>query len=125
MIVDWIAHNALNLPNKTAAIELPSGRRETYGQMHDRVGRIAGWLRDLGVDKRRFNTAYDQDFYKRNGLSGGVYFDRSGWGTDRLVRFDLGDLKSYVPLAPAKLSAREAVAQMPPFSSGQATSGPS
>jgi len=51
MIIDWIAHNALNLPNKTATIELPSGREETYAQMHDRVGRIAGWLKGLGVEK--------------------------------------------------------------------------
>ena len=51
MIVDWIAHNALNLPNKIATIELPSGRQETYAQMHDRVGRIAGWLQGLGVEK--------------------------------------------------------------------------
>ena len=51
MIVDWIAHNELNLPNKIATIELPSGRQETYAQMHDRVGRIAGWLQGLGVEK--------------------------------------------------------------------------
>ena len=51
MIIDWIAHNALNLPNKTATIELPSGREETYAQMHDRVGRIAGWLKGLGVER--------------------------------------------------------------------------
>ncbi len=51
MIIDWIAHNALNLPYKTATIELPSGREETYAQMHDRVGRIAGWLKGLGVEK--------------------------------------------------------------------------
>ena len=51
MIVDWIAHNAVNLPNKTATIELPSERRQTYVQMHDRVGRVAAWLRSLGVER--------------------------------------------------------------------------
>ncbi len=51
MIVDWIAHNAANLPNKTATIELPSGRRQTYTQMHERVGRIAGWLEELGIER--------------------------------------------------------------------------
>ena len=50
MIVDWIAHNAVNLPQKTATVELPSGRRQTYAQMHDRVGRVAGWLKSLGVN---------------------------------------------------------------------------
>jgi len=51
MIVDWIAHNAANLPAKTAVIELPSGRRRSYAAMHDRVGRIASWLTDLGVER--------------------------------------------------------------------------
>ncbi len=51
MIVDWIAHNAANLPDATATIELPSGRRQSYAAMHDRVGRIAGWLAELGVQR--------------------------------------------------------------------------
>lgn len=49
MIVDWIAHNANNLPEKTATVELPSNRRQTYAQMHERVGRVADWLISLGV----------------------------------------------------------------------------
>lgn len=51
MIVDWIAHNANNLPDKVAMRELPSGRCETYAEMHDRVGRVAAWLTSLGVKK--------------------------------------------------------------------------
>ena len=51
MIVDWIAHNAANLPHKTATVELPSGRTRSYAQMHDRVGRVAGWLKSLGVQR--------------------------------------------------------------------------
>ena len=70
-------------------------------------------LRDLGVDLTRFSTAYDQEFYRRNGLGGGVFFNRKDWGTDRLVRYDFGALGSYVPLAPTQLSAAEAVQQMP------------
>ena len=51
IVVDWVAQNASNTPDKTAIIELPSGRRQTYAQMHDRVGRIAGWLTSLGVER--------------------------------------------------------------------------
>lgn len=51
IVVDWIAHNARNLPNQTATIEIPSGRRLTYRQMHDRVGRIAAWLQSLGIER--------------------------------------------------------------------------
>jgi len=49
MIVDWIAHNANNLPTQLATIELPSRRQQTYAQMHNRVGQVAAWLRSLGV----------------------------------------------------------------------------
>ncbi len=51
MIVDWIAHNARNLPDRTATVELPSQRRRSYGEMHQRVGRIATWLTSLGVGR--------------------------------------------------------------------------
>lgn len=51
MIGDWIGHNAANQPQKTATIELPSQRRQTYAQMHERVGRVADWLVSLGVQK--------------------------------------------------------------------------
>ena len=51
MIVDWIAHNANNTPDKVAVIELPGRRSQTYAQMHDRVGRVAAWLQSLGVSR--------------------------------------------------------------------------
>ena len=70
-------------------------------------------LADLGVDIGRFDAAYDHEFYRRNGLGGGVFFSREDWGTDRLIRYDLGALGSYLPLAPSQLSPAEAVQQMP------------
>jgi spermidine dehydrogenase len=70
-------------------------------------------LRDLGVDLGRFDAAYDRAFYKRHGLGGGVFFSHDDWGVDKLVRYDLGALGSYLPLAPSSLSAAEAVQQMP------------
>jgi len=51
MIVDWIGFNAHNTPDRTATVELPSGRTQTYGQMNDRVGRVAQWLQSIGVKK--------------------------------------------------------------------------
>ncbi len=65
---------------------------------------VKALLRDLGVDIKRFDTAYDRDFYKRNGLGAATYFNRDDWGTDRLVRYGIGGLSSYLPLAPSKLS---------------------
>ena len=49
--VDWIAHFAASTPDKTAMIELPSGRRQSYRQMHERVGRLADFLASQGVTR--------------------------------------------------------------------------
>ena len=85
-------------------LEAPSGYSDV----------VKGLLRDLGVDVKRFDTAYDQEFYKRNGLGPGIYFNRENWGVDRTVPFDLGIFtEDYIPLAPSPLSPGEAVAQMP------------
>ncbi len=90
-----------------------------YGgsQSIDGPGRFSdvaiGLIKDLGVEPKRFETAYDQDFYRRNGLMAGVYFNRETWGTDRVVPFDMGSFEGYLPLAPSPLSTDQAVAQMP------------
>jgi spermidine dehydrogenase len=42
-------------------------------------------LRSLGVDLRRFYTAFDRKLYSSLGLTQGVYFDREAYGEDRLV----------------------------------------
>ncbi|SVE55342.1 uncharacterized protein METZ01_LOCUS508196, partial [marine metagenome] len=47
-------------------------------------------LNDLGIDIKRFDKAYDQQFYKRNGLRGGIHFNKKDWGVDCIVPFDLG-----------------------------------
>jgi len=76
-------------------------------------GVVKGLLRDLGVDIERFDTAYDQEFFKSHGLTAGIYFNRKDWGVDRIVPFDLGTFYGFLPVAPSPLSPREAVAQMP------------
>ena len=85
------------------SLEAPSGYSDV----------VKGLLRDLGVDTKRFDTAYDQEFYKRHGLAAGIYFNRRDWGVDRLVLFDLGSFESFLPLAPSPLRPKEAMAQMP------------
>ena len=42
-------------------------------------------LRSLGVDLRRFETAFDRKLYRSLGLTQAVYFDRETFGVDRLV----------------------------------------
>jgi spermidine dehydrogenase len=42
-------------------------------------------LHSLGVDIRRFDTAFDRKLYGSLGLTQGVYFDRETFGVERLV----------------------------------------
>lgn len=70
-------------------------------------------LHELGVELSSFETAYDQNFYKRNGLGGGVFFNKGNWGSNTLLAYDLANLKSYLPLAESQFNEQEAVDNMP------------
>ena len=51
VVGDWIANNANLAPDRIATIDIASTRRQTYAQMHERVGRLAGFLRSMDVAK--------------------------------------------------------------------------
>lgn len=70
-------------------------------------------LDDLGIELKRFDTAYDKQFFKRNKLSGGIHFNKEKWGVDKVVPFDMEMFSSYLPVATPSLSIPEAVKQMP------------
>ncbi len=70
-------------------------------------------LDDLGIEKKRFDKAYDQQFFKRNKLSGGMHFNKEKWGVDKVIPIDIGTFSSYLPVAKSSLSIAEAVKQMP------------
>jgi acyl-CoA synthetase (AMP-forming)/AMP-acid ligase II len=48
-VVDWVAYHAAVKPNAFATRELPSGRTQSYVEMHDRVGKIAAALHARGI----------------------------------------------------------------------------
>ncbi|MDH4562022.1 NAD(P)/FAD-dependent oxidoreductase [Pseudomonas sp. BN411] len=68
-------------------------------------GTVNSLLTKLGVDIKRFETAFDRDFYPNLGLSRGVFFDKENFGVDKLVS---GDPTPMVAddIAPEKLNAR-------------------
>lgn len=51
LVYDWIAEHAHRFPDKLATIDMHSGRRHSYAQMHERVARIAGHLKSLRIEK--------------------------------------------------------------------------
>ncbi len=70
-------------------------------------------LRDLGVDVTRFYALYDQQFFRRHGLQGAVYFDQQTFGKDQLVRYPLQEYDNFLPLTKPDLSVEHAVKLMP------------
>ncbi|QHF43496.1 spermidine dehydrogenase [Pseudomonas sp. S35] len=66
---------------------------------------VNGLLKKLGVTIKRFETAFDRQFYPGLGLSRGVFFDKENFGEDKLVT---GDPTPMVAddIAPDQLNAR-------------------
>ncbi|SFO81357.1 FAD/NAD(P)-binding protein [Pseudomonas sp. NFPP28] len=66
---------------------------------------VNGLLKKLGVNIKRFETAFDRRFYPGLGLSRGVFFDKENFGEDKLVT---GDPTPMVAddIAPDQLNAR-------------------
>jgi spermidine dehydrogenase len=73
-------------------------------------------LRDLRIQPKRLNAAYDVDFYRRNGLTAGTYFDRETFGVDRTLPYSLVSSVHYqgwIPVVDSPVPHEEAVPQMP------------
>ena len=110
---DFGGHAKRNEFNVDGRILIGYGGAQTLEEPSDYNRPTKTLLDDLGVELSQFDSAYDQEFYKRHGLGAGVFFDKQNWGTNSLVHYDLGALGNYLPVAPATLSAAEAAAQMP------------
>ena len=77
-------------------------------------------LKDIGVNLKRFETAYDTSFFRRHGLGGVTYFNREVFGEDRVVQHPYCNYPNYVEGLPGgKLSHEEAAQQAPLSASGR------
>lgn len=74
---------------------------------------VKALLDDLAVDLPAFDDAYDQDFYRRSKLEGGVFFNKRDWGSSRMVKANVGGLSDFIPLLETRRSPAEVVGQMP------------
>ena len=75
---------------------------------------------DIGVDLARFDTAFDQDFYKRHNLGAVTYFNAETYGQDTLVKHPFCNYYNYIEGLPgAQVSDATAVAQTPLSAAGK------
>jgi spermidine dehydrogenase len=75
-----------------------------------------GLFHDLGIQPEQLGEAFDLDFYSRNALTAGLYFDRETFGADRTLAYPLVNRNFYqgwIPVAEPGLAHEEAVRQMP------------
>jgi spermidine dehydrogenase len=76
-------------------------------------GVAKGLLKDLGIDLKRFNTAFDQDFYTRWKLNSSVFFKKETFGADRLVRRPFGTWQEFDENPPDSPALRAYLDQFP------------
>lgn len=75
-----------------------------------------GLFDDLGIQPQRLADGCDLDFYFRNGLAGGIYFDRETFGADRTLAYPLVNNNFYlgwIAIGQPGISHDDAVGQMP------------
>jgi spermidine dehydrogenase len=77
----------------------------------DRVARDL--LKDLGIDVKRFNVDFDQEFYSRWALQHAVFFKKEVFGSDRLVRRPFGAWGEFDENPTDESSLRHYLDQMP------------
>ena len=76
---------------------------------------------DIGVDLFRFDTAFDQGFYGRHGLSATTYFNARHFGRDAVVLHPFCNYYNYIEGLPgAAVSDEQAVAAAPLSAEGKA-----
>jgi spermidine dehydrogenase len=66
------------------------GTQSIDSPAHHWDGVAKALLKDLGIEVRRFDKAFDGEFYARWNLGRGVFFKKEVFGVDRLVRRPFG-----------------------------------
>lgn len=75
---------------------------------------VLNLLEDIGVDLRRFETAYDTEFFRRHNLGGVTYFNEEVFGEDKVVQHSYCNYPNYVEgVLGGKISHEEAARQAP------------
>jgi spermidine dehydrogenase len=93
------------------------GTQSIDSPAHKWDGVAKGLLKDLGIDVRRFDKAFDQEFYARWNLNHAVFLKKEKFGVDRLVRRPFGNWQEFDENPPDTRSLQAFIDQLP-FSQG-------
>ena len=93
--------NEFHTPNRVL-IGYGGAQTITSPELYSPVGKQL--FKELGIELKRFEEYYDQNFYSSRGLTEGTFFDKETFGEDRLVT-GLGRKTSSEALAKTPLSA--------------------
>jgi spermidine dehydrogenase len=75
---------------------------------------VLNLLEAIGVDLKRFETAYDTEFFRRHNLGGVTYFNQEVFGEDKVVQHPYCNYPNYVEgILGGKISHEEAARQAP------------
>ena len=97
------------------------GGSQTLVEPHAADPVIRQLFADIGVDLFRFDTAFDQSFYSRNGLSATTFFNARHFGRDAVVQHPFCNYYNYIEGLPgAAVSDEQAVAAAPLSAEGKA-----
>ncbi len=117
---DFGGHAKRNEHTINGNTRLTYGGSQTLVDPRDGSKVVLDLLKDIGVDLERFRTAYDVDFYKKNGLGAITYFNKDVFGEDRIVKHPYCNYPNYVEgLQGTKLSNEEAAQQAPLSTKGK------
>lgn len=111
---DFGGHAKRNEHKIDGDTRLGEGGSESFEYPHEFSETVLNLLKDLGVDLDRFKTAYDADFFKRNGLGAVTYFNKRIFGENKVVKHPFCDYPGFVEgLLRPTLSYEKAAKQSP------------
>jgi spermidine dehydrogenase len=111
---DFGGHAKRNEHTINGNTRISYGGSQTLVDPHQASKVVRSLFKDIGIDLKRFKTAYDHDFFKRHDLGAVTYFNKQTFGQDKVVKHPFCNYPNYIEgLQGAKLSNEEAAQEAP------------
>lgn len=111
---DFGGHAKRNEHTIKGDFRLGHGGSQTLVTPYDQPEEILDLFKDIGVDFDRFDTAFDQGFYRRHKLGPATYFNKEKFGEDKIVKHSYCNFPNYLEgIQMSELPYEEAAQQAP------------